>query len=189
MRAVKPEARLLGIDDAPFDKFEDTRTSLIGCVFRGTTLEAVTRSAIDIDGEDATDAVLEISEATSTDHLGGVLLDGITFGGLNTVDIEAVADELQTPVIAVSREEPDLEAVRQALENTEHPEQHRQHVERAGKVHSTGIKGSTIYFQYTGTDRKTAEELLDVAAHTSCLPEALRVAHLIGAGVLPEGSP
>ena len=52
---IKPEARILGIDDSPFDKFKDKNTLVIGTFFRGgSSLDGVMTTTVAVDGTDAT---------------------------------------------------------------------------------------------------------------------------------------
>ena len=52
---MKTEARILGIDDSPFDKFRDKKTLIIGTFFRGgSSLDGVLTTTATVDGSDAT---------------------------------------------------------------------------------------------------------------------------------------
>ena len=53
-------------------------------------------------------------------------------------------------------------------------------LEEAGKVHKVG----SIYVQLAGITLTEAKKILKVACTRSLIPEPLRAAHLIGAGVI-----
>jgi endonuclease V-like protein UPF0215 family len=184
MKQIKPEIRILGIDDAPFE-FSDTSTGLIGCLFRGDRqVEAVLRDDIAVDGTDATATISRmVTDSRQTEQIHVLMLDGITFGGFNIVDIQELHDETDKPVIAVSRRQPDREKLEEALENVDNSEQRLKLIEKAGNVYKKQLGQGTVYFQFTGTDRETADEMLDVSIRRGRLPEPIRVAHLIAAGI------
>ena len=54
---------MLGIDDAPFDKFKDKKCLVVGAFFRGSKqLEGVLTTEISVDGDDSTEALAEMGE-------------------------------------------------------------------------------------------------------------------------------
>jgi endonuclease V-like protein UPF0215 family len=118
-RGIKDEIRILGIDDAPFEKFKDKRTALIGAVFRGGNyLEGVLKKEIEVDGDDVTERIIEMVKGTRhKGHLRVLMLSGITFGGLNIVDVKKLNKETQLPVIIVTRKLPDLSGMKKAIKN------------------------------------------------------------------------
>src|SRR3989338_8772357 len=74
--------------DGPFESKSKGKTVLIGVVFRGGSfMDGLLKSEIEIDGEDAEDTIVKITNKTKhKDQLRVIMLDGITFGGFNTVD-------------------------------------------------------------------------------------------------------
>ncbi|MDY6769661.1 MAG: DUF99 family protein [Candidatus Nanohaloarchaea archaeon] len=184
MRTVKPEARLVGIDDAPFE-FEDEATTLVGTVFRGGDyLEAVLMDEVTVDGLDATDTITGmVTEGRHAEQVQAVLLDGITVAGFNVVDLERLAADADVPVVAVSRTEPGSDGMERGLENVDRAAERRARIDAAGAALQHGTGAGTVHFQYAGTDEATARELLDVATVRGQLPEPIRVSHLIGAAL------
>ncbi len=184
MRAVKPEIRILGVDDAPFS-FSDRTTEIVGCLFRGgTMLEAVLRSDIQVDGFDATEKIAAmLNDSRQHDQTRVIMLDGITFGGFNIVDIQELHKAIGKPVIAVSRNRPDRERLSEALDNVDEKERRLKMIERADEAVAKQTGQGDIYFQFEGIDREQAEKVIEVATTNGMLPEPLRVAHLIAAGV------
>ena len=58
---VKKEIRVLGIDDAPFDKFKDKKCLIIGVFFRGGNfLDGVLSSKVAVDGSDSTAKMIKM---------------------------------------------------------------------------------------------------------------------------------
>ncbi len=184
MRTVKPEARLLGVDDAPFE-FDDQETELVGTVFRGGDyIEGVLMERVTVDGFDSTDSILAmVNESRHRDQVQAVLLDGITVAGFNVADLDRIADEGAVGVVAVSRNRPGSEGMESGLANVDRAGERRALIEQAGaaKEHETG--DGPVYFQHAGIDEDTAREVLDRATVRGRIPEPIRVSHMIAAAV------
>ncbi len=178
----KPEIRILGLDDAPF-AFDDETTEVIGCILRGSrTLEAVLSTTVTVDGMDATDTIAEmLLGSRQHDQTRAIMLDGITYAGLNVVDLQDLAERTHRPVIAVNRDEPDFDAVADAIANTADADDRHEAIERAGTVHR--YDDGRLSFQCAGIEPAEAKDYIDVAMAQGNLPEPVRVAHLIAAGI------
>ena len=83
---IKREIRILGIDDSAL---LDEKVMIVGVVFRGGDwIDGVLRSDITRDGLDATDVICSmIKESKHYGQLRVLMLDGITYGGFNIIDI------------------------------------------------------------------------------------------------------
>ena len=154
-RDVKKEIRILGVDDSPFDKFKDKKTALIGVVFRGGIyLEGVLKKEVEVDGDDATSGIIEMVKSTRhRGHLRVLMLSGITFGGLNIVDIENLNRETALPVIIVTRRLPDLSAMKKAISRVKNPDDYpdggASRIKNAGSAYtSAGYKYHLDYPNY-----------------------------------------
>lgn len=184
---VKDEIRLLGVDDAPFT-FDDDTTALIGAVYRGGQyLEGVLKRSVTVDGTDATATVIDmVLNGRHRDQIQYIILDGITFAGLNVVDIAAVTEQTGCGVIAVSRNEPDPERMAAAMDHVEDGEERLAVVEQTGDPHMFETAHGPIYFQYAGVSPDRAQDVLTTACMRSMIPEPVRAAHMI-AGALKNG--
>lgn len=172
---VKPEIRILGVNDAPF-LFHDSEATLLGCVFRGGgSLDGVLSARIKKDGFDATDVIASMALSPSQAHLRVIMLNGITFGGFNVVDIRRLSSLTHLPVIVVMRRKPDLAAFRSALSNLPFPNRRLDAAKSAG-----GIKRfKNLYFQHSIISEQSAKEILGVSITRADIPEPLRIAHMI----------
>ncbi|MCJ7450620.1 MAG: DUF99 family protein [Candidatus Nanohaloarchaeota archaeon QJJ-9] len=184
MKKPKPETRILGIDDAPFER-GDGCTEIIASLFRGKkSLEAVLSAEVEIDGLDSTEKIIGMVKGSKFyPQIQAVLLDGITFGGFNIVDMERMASELDVPVIAVTRGRPDKESIYEAVENLENSEERSFLVKKAGRVYSKETGNGKLYFQFKGSSEKEARQILELAIDESILPEPVRISHIIATGV------
>ena len=185
---VKDEVRILGIDDAPFDLYRSKKTSLVGAIFRGGSfLDGVLRTEIKIDGTDATKKIISMVKKTRHKDLRVIMLDGLTFGGFNTADIEEIFKKTKLPVIVIIRQMPDFKQIKIALKKTRDKENYAlraQCIEKAGKPKKIETKkGKFIYIQYHGIKFEDARKIVKLSATRSLIPEPLRVAHLIATGI------
>ncbi|HEX9907075.1 MAG TPA: DUF99 family protein, partial [Thermoplasmata archaeon] len=114
---MKQQVRILGIDDSPF-KFKDERALVVGALVRVPNyLEGVLTTDVRVDGDDATARIIDmVSGSRYSDQVKAVMLDGIAVAGFNVIDIEKLSRSLKVPVITVTRDRPDLEKMRSALE-------------------------------------------------------------------------
>ncbi|KPV61481.1 MAG: hypothetical protein AOA65_2298 [Candidatus Bathyarchaeota archaeon BA1] len=187
IRSVKPEIRVLGVDDGIFAPHTKGMVDIVGVVYRGGYwLDGVMRTKVIIDGMDATEKIASmIIKSPHYDQLRVVMLNGITFAGFNVVDIKELHKKLGLPIIAVTRERPDLEEIRRALMNLSEFEKRWEAIRNAGetiKVHTREAE-EPIYMQIVGILERDAEKILRNTSTRSNIPEALRVAHIIASGL------
>ena len=187
IRRVKPEIRVLGVDDGVFVPHSKGIATIVGVVYRGGYwLDGVMRTEVEIDGMDATEKIASMM-ATSPHYgqLRVVMLNGVTFAGFNVVDIKKLFERVRLPVITVTREKPDLDDIRRALRNLPEYEKRLEAMENAGKlieVHTRDAE-QAVYVQIVGISEKDAEKILKSTSTRSNIPEALRVAHIIASGL------
>ncbi len=183
-RKIKQEIRILGIDDAPFPSHTTDKVMLIGTVFRGGTwLDGVLRTHILGDGNDSTRNIIEmVNNSRHKGQIGVIMLDGITFGGFNVADIKEIFNQTGIPVIVIMRRFPDFEKIKKALLRFEDHEKRWSYILNAGKVYKIQNK-EPIYIQICGIDLEDAEEIINISTTRSAIPEPIRAAHLIAAGV------
>jgi len=182
---IKPEIRILGIDDS---SLHNEQVMIIGAFFRGGEwLDGVLRSDITKDGDDATDTLIRM--VTDSKHFRQVrvlMFDGITYAGFNIIDIKAIYDTTGIPCIVVMRECPDFDSIRSALEYLPDPEIRWEIIKKAGEVNKVLSRDgeNPIFFQCCGVGLADAKEIIRLSATHSNIPEPLRVAHLIATGVV-----
>ncbi len=179
---LKRETRVLGIDDAHFEKFDKQKECLVvGAIFRGGSfMDGVLSTKITVDGDDATQKISEmILTYKGRRQLHAVFLNGIAVGGFNVIDIHVLHKVTKIPIIVIVRRNPDLKRVIAALTKL-HKSKEAKIIEKIGAPH----KINNVYMQYAGTTRETAERLIALTTTHSHIPEPLRIAHLIGQGII-----
>jgi uncharacterized protein len=178
---LPPLPRVVGFDDAPFSRRPGAVVPLVGTVCSGTRFEGLVWGRVRKDGWNATDEVCRLLvRGKFLPQLHLVLLDGIAFGGFNVVDLPRLAERLGKPCVAVMRRMPDLEAVERALRHLPRAERRLELLRRAGPIHQLG--GFT--FQVQGAEPAWVAEALKRLTDRGRVPEALRLAHLIGSAVV-----
>ena len=174
-------ANTIGFDDAPFARDESEPVRIVGAVFAGSRFDGVLTGSLQKDGDDATDVIAElVARSRFAEHVQVVLLQGITFGGFNVVDLSGLHRRLDRPVVVVTRRPPKLAAVRNALLTRIPDGAHKWAlIESAGPMERVG----GVYLQRAGLSTAQAATLLERLAIHSLVPEPLRVAHLIAGGL------
>ena len=180
---MKRELRVIGIDDAPFDKFDPLQkyVLVVATVFRGGGfMDGMLSCHVEKDGEDATLKIIDmINECKFKPQLQAVFLDGIAVAGFNVINPVSVHKETGIPVIIVIRDFPDYKKIFSALE-------------KLGMQKKIGIikkmpkpvKIHDVYVQHIGISKEQTKKLLKICCTHSNLPEAIRVAHLVASGLV-----
>lgn len=178
---------MLGVDDGVFIPHTKGFVPVVGVVFRGGYwLDGVMHTRIRIDGFDATRKITSmIISSPHYKQLRVIMLNGITFAGFNVIDIEELNKKTKLPVIAITREKPNLKEIREALKNLPKSEERWKIILKAGEPFemSARNKGEKIYMQAWGLLKEDAEKIVRLTSTRSNIPEALRVAHLIASGI------
>lgn len=177
---LQKQIRVVGFDDAPFCKGQTAPVNVSGIVCSNDKFEGMLWGEIECDGVDATQNLSNLL-VNSKFHpqVSLILIDGIAMGGFNVIDLPLLAETTQRPCIAVMRKTPDMQAIKHALTNFEDAAQRMNLIHKAGKIHQ--LNGHT--FQSAKIEPQVAAEVLDVLTVNGNVPEALRLAHLIGAAV------
>jgi len=133
------------------------------------------------DGMEATDAMLKMLRGSKfTNQLHLILLDGITFGGCNVVDLPRLSAEANLPAVAVMRRAPDMDRFRLVVERLPDAEERWRRVQAAGEIH----QHQHFFYQVAGAEKAVIGRALDRLTDQGKVPEALRLAHLIGSAVM-----
>ncbi len=181
---MKSEIRLLGIDDAPFS-FDEKKSFVIGVVMRANGyIEGVLKREIEVDGTNATTCCIDLINSTRhKKQLQAVLLDGVTVGGFNIVDVEAIYQETHIPVITITRQKPDVESIKTALQAHFSDWVDRFDLMIKQKVYTVKTKHNDIFVTCVGVSIEKAKEIIRLSTIRGVIPEPIRVAHIIASGV------
>jgi len=187
IREVKPEIRVLGIDDGVFTPHSNELVDVVGVVFRGGYwLDGFMHTRVQVDGMDATEKLAEmITHSHHFPQLRVVILNGVTLAGFNIVDIKELHEKIRLPIIAVTRDKPNSEDIKKALQNLPETKKRWKVIEKAGKMIRVRTREGEepIYVHVAGVSEETAKRILKNTSTRSNIPEALRVAHIIASGL------
>ncbi len=181
---IKPEIRIIGWDDGPFEFRKKGKVVLVGVIFRGGNFfDGIIKTEVDVDGFDSTEKISNAIIKSKYEDLRIIMLDGITFGGYNVVDIKELFEKTGMPVITVNRKKPDLEKFKAGMRNLSDYERRLKAVGNAGEFYYAHLSsGKRLCFQKCGIEAKDAEEIIRLSSKHAAIPEPLRVAHLIATG-------
>lgn len=173
--------RTLGIDDGPFSPGSRRDVLVVGAVYSGPEFEGLLSTRVRQDGRNSTTKLVQMIRGSKfQQQLHLVMLDGITLGGFNVVDLANLADGVGLPCVSVMRRRPDLPAMAAALENLPGSRARWRLVQRAGPLHRAG----SLWFQVAGATAEVVAPVICSSVHHGKLPECLRAAHLIGSGIV-----
>lgn len=180
--AADRRIRVAGFDDAPFDRDSaGGPVHVAGVICAGTRFEGMLWGTATKDGFDATDVIAGLLEGSKyLAQIRAVLIDGIAVGGLNVIDLPALAERVARPCIAVMRKMPDVAGVRRVIRDLPDPERRLALLDAAGPIH----QHPPFFFQVAGITPEVAAALLGRVTDTGHVPEALRLAHLIASAVV-----
>ncbi|WP_086929649.1 DUF99 family protein [Agarilytica rhodophyticola] len=173
--------RVIGFDDAPFKSEKLSSVKVSGVICSNTRFEGMLWGEVQKDGSDATSVFSKmILDSKFHDQIHLVLIDGIAVGGFNVLDLENLSLIVDRPCVSVMRRVPDMNAINKALENLEDGNKKYDLILSAGKVYEL----DNFVFQVCGASPQLVVEALSKLTDRGNVPEALRLAHLIGAAVM-----
>lgn len=177
-------SHVIGFDDGPFHVGERHPVPVVGTVFAGMRMDGVLVGKVTPDGDDAADEIVRmVSTSPFASQLQLIMVQGVTLGGFNVVDLFAVNERLGVAALAVCRREPDRQAVKAALDKRiPNAADKWRIIERLGPMEPAG----KVFVQRVGVTLAEATAVIERLSMHGAMPEPLRVSHLI-AGALVRG--
>ena len=175
------QIRAIGFDDAPFVRHSNQPVAVAGVVCSKTRFEGMLWGKIQVDGWNSTERLIQmLLKSKFYPQLHLVLIDGISMGGLNLINLPYLAKQLQLPCVAVMRKIPKIEKMKAAITLLPHPDKRLQILAKAGEIHVY----PPFYFQVCGLNASVTHRILQNLTDNGNVPEALRLAHLITSAVI-----
>ncbi|MEL6928949.1 MAG: DUF99 family protein [Cyanobacteria bacterium J06600_6] len=177
----KKQIRAIGFDDSPFERHQQQEVNISGVICANTRFEGMVWGSVQVDGDDATEKICQLLIGKKfLPQLHLVLIDGIGFGGFNLIDLPQLASRLNLPCVAVMRKQPKLKKMREAMSRLPNYESRLLMLQRAGEIYAY----PPFFFQVSGEQPEIIAPALHQLTDCGKVPEALRLAHLIGAAVI-----
>ena len=185
---MKKNIRTIGIDDAAFSREKSTKTFVFGVVVRGNNLvEGVLRTEVLVDGLDATEKIIEmINRSKFKKQIKAIVLGSATIAAFNIINMVEIFQKTVIPIISILHELPDNVEVKKALVHLPDWEKrlemlmYNPTLEKIEFINESG-RACKIYVQHLGfKDTNEVKDLLKNTTYTSCVPESLRLADMIG---------
>ncbi len=184
-RTIKPEIRVVGVDDGKHLFRSKTQVPVVGVVYKGGLwFEGLMATKVWVDGFDVTENVAKMIQAsTHYRQLRVIMLNGLTFAGFNVIDIDELNKATDLPVIAITKDKPNMDSICSALSNLDHSEVRFETLLKAGEIFALQNNGKKIFMQTAGLYCEDAQKIIALTSTRSSIPEPLRVAHLVASGI------
>ncbi len=182
---IKPEIRIIGIDDGYFDKKKDRECLVVGVVMRSyKQIDAVLSTKVTVDGDDATEKIAKmINRSRQKPQLRVIMINGVTVAGFNVIDIQELYTLTELPVIVVTRNKPNFDEIYRAIQHVPNWEEKWRKIKKAGDPQKILVRNGILWYQFYGIEKEKVEQIIRLTAVYSIIPEPGRVAHLIAEGI------
>ncbi|MFB6103216.1 MAG: DUF99 family protein [Haloplanus sp.] len=175
---MKPGARALGVAES-FGEHDD-RSVLCGAVVRANrTADGFVFGSCSVGGTDATAAIETLFSELGREDVRCLLLAGIAPAWFNVVDLHALHEAVDRPVLSVSFEaSPGLEpALREQFSGAALDRRLRTYRAQPPR-RRLDVNGEDVYVRAVGVDDGRAAEVVQAFTPEGGRPEPLRVARL-----------
>ncbi|MBK5114299.1 MAG: DUF99 family protein [Candidatus Heimdallarchaeota archaeon] len=182
-KQLKKGIKIIGLACASFNREKDEKVSIIGAIYRGSLLlEGVLKNQITVDGNDATDRIVDmIQQSTHQHQLKLIMTRGVTIAGFNCIDLEQIHKRTGLPIISVVDREPNMEKITKALQNLPDGEKKLAILKKNGlpRPYISTVDNEPIYVQFKGIKHEEVSQLLKDITLVGRTPEPIRVARII----------
>lgn len=180
---MKEGVRALGVAESY--RGEDGESYLAGTVVRASrVLDGIVYTTATVGGTDATDAVVRLYKNADREDLRLLMVSGVALSWYNLVDLRAVHDATELPVLSVTYEESDglRDAVKREFEGDAAKERLSVY-DSLPPRRRLDNDGNELYVRSVGVEDERADEWVHGFTHDG-RPEPLRVARLAARGLL-----
>ncbi len=182
---MKDQARVLGIDDGPFVKGTG-RAALAGVlVCPPGYVEGIIVSSCQVDGDDANEAIVSmVRDSRFSQQVRMIMVDGAALGGFNVVDVRGLSEGLGVPVLTISRDVPDMGSIKEALKAHFPDWERRFDIISRNRVRPVEVPDGRVFITSEGIGDAEAESMVRRCTVRGCLPEPIRLAHLVATALV-----
>ncbi|MFB6266163.1 MAG: DUF99 family protein [Halodesulfurarchaeum sp.] len=177
---MKRGVRALGVAES----YRGRHSTLAGVVVRASrVVDGFSFGTCAVGGLDATDAVCDLYDALSRADVRYLFISGIAPAWYNILDLHAIHERTDRPVLSVSYEESDglAAAIRDAFDGPARRRRLSRYEEQPSRE-PLSVNDETVYVRSVGLSTETAKELVRGFTPEGGRPEPLRVARLAARG-------
>jgi len=176
---LKPDIRILGIDDGRFSRGKSEIAPLAGVVFRtNRTIEKMATAIITVDGDDIIPAITEIIGKTKV-RPSLIMTDGVTFAGFNLMDPSELFSATGVSVMTIHKGSPDIGAMLSAVRSLHNDSKKKESILLSLSPIKVIITGREYTINLAGIDLAEAKSVLRKTTINGLLPEPVRLAHML----------
>ncbi len=169
--------RALGLAESYRGTDADSKSTFAGAVVRADrTVDDFVFARCSVGGRDATDAAIDAWDRLDRPDVRYLFVAGVAPAWYNILDLDAIADAIDRPVLSISFEESDgLEAgIADAFEGDERARRLRAY-RRLPDRHRLDLENGPLFVRSVGLDPDTAATIVDAYTFDR-RPEPLRIA-------------
>jgi len=173
---VKPGVRALGVAES----FSDDRSTLAGVVVRASSVvDGFAFGSCAVGGTDATDAIVALFDDLDREDVRYLLVSGIAPAWFNIIDLHALQQRVDRPVISVTYEGSDglAPALREQFDG-DALETRLETYRRQPPRRELTVNDETVFVRSVGIDDGDANDVVRAFTPEGGRPEPLRVARL-----------
>ena len=172
---------LRGLAIAESFKQGDITSHLAGIVIRRDfIIDGFVFGECAIEGDDATDAILDMYHRLNREDISYILISGLIISMYNIIDIKRICEITKIPVISVSYEESlgIEDSIRHHFPNS-YTKKLEQYYKLGNRMEVTLHTGHKLFFRHEGCLFEDVVKFLDSLTLQGSIPEPVRVAHLL----------
>lgn len=174
---LKRGVRILALNGAPFRKGAEGSERVIGIIGRQGSIEGALSFKVEIDGTDSTEQLIKsVKKSRFSEQIKLIAVNGITVGGLNILDFERIAKELDVGIVGITRRKPRSSLLKKALTLDPKRRQKLEIIERTYKKVEMERMNS-LYAQCLNVETVDVKKMIDE------IFSLLRTAHIISSGI------
>lgn len=186
---MKKGVRALGVAESY--RGEDGDSYLAGAVVRAdSVVEGLRFTTITVGGTDATESIVELYDDFDREDVRFVLVSGIAPAWYNIVDIGAVHNKTDVPVVSITYEEGDDNGLKNTIEEEfegDALEERLALYEVLPERRRVSVGEKDVYLRSVGVEEERADEWIHGFTRSdeeSARPKPVRVARLAARGLL-----
>lgn len=179
----KRAIRALGVAES----FEsgDRKSTLAGVVMRSDLVtDGFVIGRATVEGDDATKAIARMYRKLGRNDVNAVILSGCIISLYNMVDVDALSEKLDVPVVCVTYKE--SRGIERSIKHhfgKDAPKKLEAYKKLGGRRRLVLKTGYTVYFRASSITDLEAERLLNIFTLQGGVPEPVRVAKLLARAV------